>query len=957
MKILFTLFFILMSSISLASSVDERRSSILKIIDQELSEIRRLSNQTGNRNPDHLLRIAELYLEKARLYKDKENEDYLKLSDEDRRKLNKKTFFKTSDSYFKAADEVCLRIAKNFKNYRNIGDVYYILAFNAKELNDEVKAQKYFSLANKNSSKNSQTQVKSNISLAEIYYNQKKYAKAIPLYEAALKNVDDKWYTKDAFNLAWCYFRVNRSSDSISKMIEVYNKSKQSKYVDMSSQIERDIGLFYATSGRIGEGIDFYKKLNRDFVGELIAIASKLKDEGLYLKAQEVLNQALKYEKNDNSKSKIYAEQLELFDKYGKTGLHLKASEALLVLVKNKRASDFEEKRLKYFSEKYGATLQKQVASKTYKDIPKTLKSKANMANRYFEILRELEPKRNSEIYFLQGETAYASNQLEDAVKYYDLSYESAKKENNKKFLVASLDGMLVVAGDKNLKSSLKKENTVKSFERFLEIEQKSEKAYKIYPRLFNSYFDSKDLVNAEKTLERFAQNYQGDYKTQEAMLAKLMDYERKNKNNEKFKAYVQDINNQKYKVTKGYAETLKKHLTAMEMEDVQNSMNKGDKKLALIGYHNILKNQTATDEAKTKAKYNLAALYYELGATKEMYLWGVESLKSMSSKDILEFSDTFLAISMYLFGKIILEPSSDLSYRLLAKLCNEKTAKKSVAFKNSAYLSLANHDVSRTEDVLALGKRCGISSLELTQVKIELLKDYFEQKKYEQYDSLASELSLSREAYSEAIVAFHNLSVLHRNHGNQNQERHYLSKRDALYSKAVKEKVALKIDALDIMVDKEISSLHLISSKLSNIILSFPEASFNAKLKQKLNLLDQLTTEASKVQKIGSGKGIVESYKILSQAYTKTSVEINQFSPPNVSEEYIKSFKSALANLVSTLQNQGQHFLKEGKIAINNNNILRDENFSLYALETQGLQVRFWHPNSAIIMDREGAR
>src|SRR5690606_32978132 len=193
-----------------AISVDERRQGILKIIDQELSEVRRLSNQTGNRNPDNLLRIAELYLEKARLYKESENEEFLKLSDAQRRKANKASFFKTSNSYFKAANSTCLKITREFKGYRNMGDVYYILAYNAKESNNEKRAQYYFNLATKNSKRNTQTDVKSKISLAEIYYNQKNYARAIPLYEAALRNYQDRWYTKDAFNLAWCYFRTSR---------------------------------------------------------------------------------------------------------------------------------------------------------------------------------------------------------------------------------------------------------------------------------------------------------------------------------------------------------------------------------------------------------------------------------------------------------------------------------------------------------------------------------------------------------------------------------------------------------------------------------------------------------------------------------------------------------------------------------------------------------------------------
>ncbi len=43
-------------------SGDERRSRILDIIDEELSEVTRLSKQRGNRDPELLLRAAELNL-------------------------------------------------------------------------------------------------------------------------------------------------------------------------------------------------------------------------------------------------------------------------------------------------------------------------------------------------------------------------------------------------------------------------------------------------------------------------------------------------------------------------------------------------------------------------------------------------------------------------------------------------------------------------------------------------------------------------------------------------------------------------------------------------------------------------------------------------------------------------------------------------------------------------------
>ena len=70
------------------SEVEKRRNKIIKIINLELKEVERLSKSQGERDPDLLLRLAELYLEKARLYRERENNNYLKLDPKKRQRVN-----------------------------------------------------------------------------------------------------------------------------------------------------------------------------------------------------------------------------------------------------------------------------------------------------------------------------------------------------------------------------------------------------------------------------------------------------------------------------------------------------------------------------------------------------------------------------------------------------------------------------------------------------------------------------------------------------------------------------------------------------------------------------------------------------------------------------------------------------------------------------------------------------
>lgn len=126
MKQLLSLIFILNLGIqtSFALSLDERREQIISIIDEELSEINRLSSQVRGANPDYLLRMAELNLEKARLWREKENQDFMSYSDEKRRSLNKSQHFSKSASYFAKANKLAIQITKKFPRYSSISDVY-----------------------------------------------------------------------------------------------------------------------------------------------------------------------------------------------------------------------------------------------------------------------------------------------------------------------------------------------------------------------------------------------------------------------------------------------------------------------------------------------------------------------------------------------------------------------------------------------------------------------------------------------------------------------------------------------------------------------------------------------------------------------------------------------------------------------------------------------------------------
>lgn len=952
-----TILFSFYAATASALSLDERRQRIVSIIDEELSEIERLSSQVNGSNPDHLLRMAELNLEKARLWREKENQEFLDLPNATRRKTNKSRYFRKSASYFAKANALAVSITKKFPRYGAISDVYYILGYNAKEAGKNNAATRYFSNANKRARGNSITKVKSQISLAEIHYNKKNYRSAIPLYEDALKRHKDKWWTKDSFNLAWCYYRADREAQAINKMKEVFKASSDRKFVDMRSQVERDIGLFYATSGRIEEGISFYRKIGINFTDQLLRIAVTLKSQGKYTEADKVLDYAIKYEKNKKKHPEIYVEKLALYDKFGKEGEHVQASKAMYGLFRKGLLSANQKNTFSYQLQKQAAKLQKQVISKTYRRLKKTRNRKASFAMDYFAMLNKVDPAKAHEHQFHKAETAYANGEYSKAIVFYNEAFDMAKAKGDGKILANSAEGMLSTLGKKSLDSKIKERFYAPVYEKYLSEWPKGKRSETIYQRLFKVYLDSKDYEKAKSVLDRYAKVYPKNWKTQEAMIANMMEVSRKAKDYGAIRSWIKAIEGGAYAVSAGYKTTLQELLTNIQIEGVEQSLAKGDKSVAIRGYHKILEDPHSTTKSKINAKYNLAALYYELGSPAKAYKWSVQALQEMPVNDAVSFSESFLTISGYLFTKQEFAASADLSTRVVAKLCGSKSRKKSVAFKNSAYLLLAEGDLRKTEELIQLGKRCRVPSSHLVDAQFELLDEYGERKKWTDYENLVNGLFKNQDAQARLIHPLHLIQEIHEKFNNSSKAGLYKKFKHQAYRNAKKRRQDIPLEALDVIADEELKELVGLYSSMKSARLRFPESAFNNLLKRKLGILDQMTRKAASIQKIGSGKGIIGAYKVLVEAYENAAEEVEAFTPPGKSKEYIASFKGSMAQVAGPLRVSAASYRKEGWSSVESNKILSDYNYLLTPHPLDGMTVKYAYPHKAINMDRSGRK
>ena len=167
------------------------------------------------------------------------------------------------------------------------------------------------------------------MALAEIHYNEKSYRRALSLYETGMRGERDKWWTKDAYNMAWSYYRSRKFSQAIELMRKIHRLSAEDNYIDMRGQAESSLGLFYVTANRFDEAVKFYRTQGKDISRQLVRLGKELIDRKQPIKAERILVEAKKYVGKDEAID-INLTLLTLLQNAGKYSKHFTVAKRAL---------------------------------------------------------------------------------------------------------------------------------------------------------------------------------------------------------------------------------------------------------------------------------------------------------------------------------------------------------------------------------------------------------------------------------------------------------------------------------------------------------------------------------------------------------------------------------------------------------------------------------------------------
>lgn len=937
------------------ADVEQRRAELFKVLDEELREVTRLNKQIGAQRPDLMLRMAQVLLEKARLLKDQETQKILEIPSSQREKVNRDTYYKESKRYFDQAQKTVLVLLKKFPKYNEKGDAYYILAYNAKELKQEEQSKKFFQKALDESRSGSVVADKSRIALAEIYFNKGSFDKSMTLYEIALKNKRDKWWTKDAFNLAWSYFKTGRYDKAINTMTESYELSKSSNYIDMSKSIERDLAFFYTEAGKSNEAIAFYKKNGKSVSDIMLKVGRYLKTQGKFAAAEKTLGDALQYKTSEKEEIELNVELISLYEKFGRDQKHLETSRALTAQFSKGNLNPEQIEIVKFNVDKLSALIQQQLVAKTYENQSEVRESKAEAAREYFMMSAQLSPEKSQLAYFHAGETYYSIGKFDRAIPLYAEAIKRAQSNKDKGIESQASNAMMVSLG-KNVNQKTSEEFLIPAYESFLSVNPKGEKSSVVYQRLFSTHMQKKNIAESEKVLMRYKENFPSESETQEKMLAQVMDHYRSTGNKVALASWAQRIESGEFKVNPEYAQKVKTLILGMQFEKVEQASVKGDKRGALKGYLQIYKAPETDIEAKKTAAYNIAVLFYETGDWKQMYAWADRAVSMMGASDAVKFEKDFILFTTDLFQRRQFAESAALSEKVLDKICTSTSKNTRTFFKNANVIYLADKQFDKSLSLLNKAPKCGLGNDIILPGYMDHLNELAASNKWGSFNEVIKKLEASKELWPQLIYPSGLLANELESIGRVEDAQKVRSKMLTYLETALKSKMDLPLEALDAVSLLRLAALEEQVKKMNSIKLGFPESEWNKNLKSKFVLLDKITTEAISIAELGSGIGIVKAYRILVEGHEALKLEMTSFTPEGKSAEYVSSFKKGMQGLANPLEKQANEFRMTAIKKIEKENILSTDNSWFLVRNVQVIPESF-NESGSILMDKAGAQ
>lgn len=886
-----------------------RWKKLMVLIDSEIKTIK------GNRysGPELKHRMFELYSEKIKLIKEKENLNLLKADANVVIKNGKAAFFKASQEQYKTAQSYALTIISQYPKYPRIAEIYYALAINSRDYGTNEETEKFLKLSISKSAESSKTMYNAKTALAEYYYNNKRYHEAVGYYTDVLKTSDDEWYGKHLYNAGWCHLKERNFKKALELIKLSYETTKNKKYVSMKEQVFSAIGIFFVQADATYEGIEFFEANSNPSAPNLLMLAQSSMNKSNFSMTDDVLKAALKdtkKRKDFNGEMKVRLTQLDIYRESKKEDEYFDTANSILELHK-KTALDKDDLFMAQnkIKEVAGFMQINLVKDKT-KDPISYSKDDYKKIMRYFDILSSLD-KPNKKLYrYYQGETALSVQDYQVALKYYVRSIMNAKlakeKDDNTR---KALDAMLSTLEYAKLPKAKEDEYTIFAFKNFVILYPTSDKSQAIYQKLFNKYFELNRIKKAVNLLLVYKLNYKGDEKIHREMLTQILDSYIKDKNTKKLAFWIGKIEKGYLSFNSEYIQNSIAVLGDLLFNQYQALEKKGQFKAAMKGYESIYDSKQYPKRTKAEAAYAISAMSLEQNKAKESYKWLKKSLDLYEDKELMKVTS-----SLFVLAK---------GYRLLQnfEISNEIATLTAKKFCKESYKSKEDfYQLINENTIIHKGSISNLLSVESEFKKCDMSEKLLSKTQTENMERL-----IYADKYQDIITYF---KANPTNPGLVKMVDKYMKYKFYQNPTAVEKDIVALQPLLDLTTDlTHYQHVKDFVKKLEDQKFMFTEEEkfneekFNSELEQYFAVIGEMNNEAIALSKLSGPEEVIMIRNVLGKPYYSLVTAVKNYIPKGVDQAYLDGFKNGMRQITESLVAKGLQVDREKVAFLEKNN------------------------------------
>lgn len=878
----------------------QRRLKLLDLIHQEMQTI----NSARKKSARLQYRLFELMSEKIKIFKEEENAKFIILKKKDRKVAFKKTL-----QMYKETQTYGLKILKRIGDKSLKAAIYYTLGLNSRDYSYDKHELRYFLKSIEYSKSRHNINYLAKVSLAEYYYNDKKYPKAVKIYEQIISNKNDEWYTKNLYNYGWCLLKTKKFLKSIEMLEESYLLSATSGYINMKDQAMSGLINFYIYGKDIGRGISFIETHSKQKTRDLLSLAKKAAKKGYASETYSLIKNLDSKITQDKKSEHLNELKLFEFDFYKQEHDRENLLRIAKLLPTLKLDSSENEDAVLKVSDFVGVQqiILKKDFSKENRSYNPTLLSEIITL---FNILSKLDPKEATTYSYYIAETYYSVQEEIKALEQYKITlnlFDQFKpKEDLREKSIDAIFSLIetITFSEKNKDRELKF-----AFHRYLNYWPKTAKAQKIYPRLYSLYLKDNLFEPAQNVLSHYIDHFQGDNKAQQELYKVQLDLIIALKRTDLLAKKIQSMRSGFLSFEFKEIDKSEKILANILFEGFKKMSQAGNFSEAIKGHTKVFLTSNYPKSIKAEAAFNVGINYTNIGNNQEAFKWYTKSFDFYTKKEQVERRAILEKMSLRTSLLQDYIHSSKIDLFLLRRFCFQKD-KNEITFRRVIQSFMARNYMRKLEHTFEQYSKC------LDQIPTDLydqvVTHLYETHDHDRMISFIKTYSLNEKLKDK--ISFYYENIYWKNYIDQsNQDRGYLKLLESTSPDRAKTIASVFKNFYQF---KKEAKLFKDSSIKINIEM-MPE-DFSKKLSTRMEELPKLIKKSNEILNEGDKEFSLLTYYELITLITQFRDEIKEYKFPIKDKNFQKQFQSQMNSLALNIENERVQYLQVARDMIN---------------------------------------